>query len=164
MADCGLPQTTIDLGKRQWNPAEHLDSVRMGLHQRLDSQRARRGAAQGLAGTSSAPASTPAQRRPLAQITLTYVELLRILEQSAHDQRSVTLTQTESNVYVRPVPQGSASSVSGREVGALIEMELALRDRLESNVARRYLAMQGVDHLVGEQAEELNESTERMSM
>ncbi len=162
MADRELAQT-IDLGTRQWNPAEHLDSVRMGLHQRLDSQRARRAAAQPLASTSPAQASTPAQRRPLAQITLTYVELLRILEQAAQDQRSVTLTQTESNVYVKPVLQGGASSVSGREVGALIDMELALRDRLESNVARRYLAMQGVD-LPVEQAEESSEPTERMGM
>lgn len=162
MADRDLAQT-IDLGTRQWNPAEHLESVRMGLHQRLDSQRARRAAVQPLASTSPAPASTPAQRRPLAQITLTYAELLRILEQAAPDQRSVTLTQTDSNVYVKPILQGGTSSVSGREVGALIEMELALRDRLEANIARRYLAMQGVDLLV-EQAEESSEPTERMGM
>ena len=97
MADRDITQT-IDLGTRQWNPAEHLDSVRMGLHQRLDSQRARRAAAQPVTTTSSAPPSAPAQRRPLAQITLTYAELLRIVEQAAPDQRSVTLTQTAGNV------------------------------------------------------------------
>lgn len=162
MAERDVSQA-IDLGTRQWNPAEHLDSVRMGLHQRLDSQRARRAAAQPVTTTSSAPPTAPAQRRPLAQITLTYAELLRIVEQAAPDQRSVTLTQTASNVYVKPVLQGGAS-VTGRAVGELIEMELSLRDRLESNVARRYLAMQGVDHLVDEQPEDASEPVERMGM
>lgn len=162
MAERDIAQS-IDPGTRQWNPAEHLDSVRMGLHQRLDTQRARRAAAQPVAITSSAPPTAPAQRRPIAQITLSYTELLRIVEQAAPDQRSVTLTQTADNVYVKPVLQGSGS-VSGRAVGALIEMELALRDRLESNVARRYLAMQGVDHLVDEQPEETSEPAERMGM
>jgi hypothetical protein len=158
-----VAERDLDLGTRQWNPAEHLDSVRMGLHQRLDSQRARRAAANPMASTSPASASTPAPRRPLAQITLSYAELLRIVEQAAPDQRSVTLTQTADNVYVKPILRGGAS-VSGREVGALIELELALRDRLESNVARRYLAMQGVDHLVDDLAEVTSEPMERMGM
>lgn len=153
----------LDLGKRQWNPAEHLDSVRMGLHQRLDSQRARRAAVHPVVATTSASASTPALHRPLARITLSYAELLRIVEQAAPDQRSVTLTQTAGNVYVKPVLQGGAN-ISGREVGAIIERELALRDRLEANVARRYLAMQGVDHLVADLAEETSEPVERMGM
>ncbi|CAN7366397.1 hypothetical protein [Variovorax sp. LjRoot178] len=162
MADRDLAQP-VDLGTRQWNPAEHLDSVRMGLHQRLDSQRARRAAGQAVAITSSAPPTARAPRRPIAQITLSYAELLRIVEQAAPDQRSVTLTQTTDNVYVKPVLQGSAS-VTGRAVGELIALELALRDRLESNVARRYLAMQGVDHRVDEQAEDTSEPAERMGM
>lgn len=162
MAERDIAQA-FDLGTRQWNPAEHLDSVRMGLQQRLDTQRARRAAAQTLTIPSSAPPAAPAQRRPIAQITLSYAELLRILEQAAPDQRSVTLTQTAENVYVKPVLQGSAS-VTGRAVGELIELELALRDRLEANVARRYLAMQGVDHLVDEQQEDTSEPAERMGM
>ena len=162
MAERDLEQT-IDLGTRQWNPAEHLDSVRMGLHQRLDSQRARRAAAQPVAAVNSAPHSAPARRPPIAQLTLSYAELLRIVAQAATDQSSVTLTQTADNVYVKPVLQGRASA-TGREVGELIETELALRDRLESNVARRYLAMQGVDLLVDEQEEDASEPAERMGM
>lgn len=153
----------LDLGTRQWNPEEHLDTVRMGLHQRLDLQRARRAAAQSVAIASAAPVTAPAQHRPIAQMTLSYAQLLRIVEQAAPDQRSVTLTQTADNVYVKPVAQASGS-MTGGEVGELIEMELALRDRLESNVARRYLAMRGVDHLVDEPPEVTSEPAERMGM
>lgn len=157
MAERDIAQA-IDLGTRQWNPAEHLDSVRMGLHQRLDSQRARRAAAQPATTTSLAPPSAPAQRRPIAQITLSYAELLRIVEQAAIEQRGVTLTRTTDNVYLK-LEGGAGSPTASEEVGALIDLELAVRDRLEAIVARRYLELKGPDYVVADEFAPLSEDS-----
>lgn len=130
----------------------------MGLHQRLDAQRARRAAAQAVAsrgGASGAGRALAGATRPQgernAQISLSYAELLKIMAQATIHQSAVILTGTGDNVYLKVADRAEAP-VTGAAVGALIELELAVRDRMEAVVARRYLAMQGLDFLVGEDA------------
>ncbi|CAN7777975.1 hypothetical protein LJR290_007923 [Variovorax sp. LjRoot290] len=153
----------IDYGTRQWTPEDDLASARMGLQRRLDSQRARRHAHQGAGERTPAARPVPDNRQPIAQVTLSYAELLRALSLAAADQRGVTLTRTAHNVYLKlanPSDEGSAAD----GIAALIELELAVRDRLEASVARRYLGLNGLDHELGSEAESepADHSTERM--
>lgn len=153
---------SIDFGTRQWAPADDLESARMGLQRRLDEQRARRTVEHqvGRAGESVRPAPSPASvSRPHAartQISLSYAELLRILAQAAINQQGVTLTRTADNVYLK-LEDGAEAPATGQDVSAVIALELAVRDRLEAVVARRYLDLHGPDYVVDNEFAPLSE-------
>jgi hypothetical protein len=138
----------MDFGTRQWTPDDDLHSARMGLQRRLDTQRARRNASPQRAANAA-----------LAQITLSYEELLKALSYAAATGRGVTLTRTADNVYLKLT--GPSDAEPSRDcVATLIEAEQAIRDRLEANVARRYLELHGPDHVVGESDAEFDEEAE----
>jgi len=144
----------LDIGTRQWTPDDDLQSASQILKRRLDAQRARRSALLQDLPVRGANARLELDGSPQYdyRISLSYPELLKVLKLAAVDQCGVTLTRAVDNLYLQLEDASKPDRFSDR-VAALTALELAVRDRLEASVARRYLDLCGADHDPWEEAD-----------